>query len=234
MRIANPSFGVDAAGGERLVAGNVDWLQDPIALFSNSKPNARLLLEGVRDSLGSFRSTDNIDYFFKDSAAKPAPEELYDEVAASYKGAIVALAVTTGHPKSVVRDQRSRRRMRSVLLRERARAGPLACLHSLDPCQELRESATAAVHVLRHRLRSGTDGSPCLVNFTMRYVRHVVVFCKRYDAFINVSVCNATFVSALLVATTRMYRVACVAAVAPLAPLAYVAGVHAPAARPLP
>ncbi len=42
--------------------------------------------------MGGYRSTDNIDYFFKDSAAKPAPEELYDEVAASYKGAIVALA----------------------------------------------------------------------------------------------------------------------------------------------
>ena len=50
------------------------------------------LLEGVKEQMGVYRSTDNIDYYFKDSAAQPAPEALYDEVAAKYKGAIVALA----------------------------------------------------------------------------------------------------------------------------------------------
>lgn len=95
MRIVNPSFGLEASdenrsdGGKRVSA---DWSRDAIAIMSNSKPNARELLEGVRAKMGAYRSVDNIDYFFKDSAAKPAPEALYAEIAQKYKGAIVALA----------------------------------------------------------------------------------------------------------------------------------------------
>ena len=95
MRIVNPSFGLPEAVGnlsEPTVARAADWSQDPIAIISNSKPNARELLEGVRAEMGAYRSTDNIDYLFKDSAAQPAPTELIDRVAQNYAGAILALA----------------------------------------------------------------------------------------------------------------------------------------------
>ena len=42
MRIVNPTFGVDGQAGEALDVKPLDWMQDPIALFSNSKPNAGL------------------------------------------------------------------------------------------------------------------------------------------------------------------------------------------------
>ena len=95
MRIVNPSFGLEetaaGSGGAVKVLG-ADWGRDPIAIISNSKPNARELLEGLRAEMGAFRSIDNIDYLFKDSAAQPAPAELLDKVAQNYKGAILALA----------------------------------------------------------------------------------------------------------------------------------------------
>lgn len=95
MRIVNPSFGVQPetmgeTGARPAVV--TDWLKDPIAIISNSKPNAQELLMGLRDAMGQFRSVDTVDYLFKDSAAQPAPPELIEAVAAKYKGAIVALA----------------------------------------------------------------------------------------------------------------------------------------------
>ena len=95
MRIINPSFGLEQGDENRskvVEKDPTDWSRDAIAIISNSKPNARELLEGVRDRMGAYRSTDNIDYYFKDSAAKPAPPELYDEVARKHKAAILALA----------------------------------------------------------------------------------------------------------------------------------------------
>ena len=95
MRIVNPSFGLPEVADNAstpVVAIATDWGKDPIAIMSNSKPNARELLEGVRDQIGEFRDINNIDYMFKDSAAQPAPTELIDKIAANYKGAIVALA----------------------------------------------------------------------------------------------------------------------------------------------
>ena len=94
MRIVNPSFGLPEADEDKSgMAGiGADWGKDPIAIISNSKPNARELLEGVKEKLGAVRAIDNIDYLFKNSAAQPAPPELIDQVAAKYKGAILALA----------------------------------------------------------------------------------------------------------------------------------------------
>lgn len=95
MRIVNPSFALEEAEESRGAgskAGMTDWRKDPIAIMSNSKANARELLEGVREKMKAYRAVDNIGYLFKDSAAKPAPTALYDEIAAKYKGAIVALA----------------------------------------------------------------------------------------------------------------------------------------------
>ena len=92
MRIVNPTFGESAAGGEQVGIHTIDWENDPIVLFSNSKPNAKELLEGIRQSMGAFRSIDNIDFVYKDSASQPAPAHMYDEVAAKYKGALLAIA----------------------------------------------------------------------------------------------------------------------------------------------
>tara|TARA_R110002167_G_scaffold102074_2_gene265202 strand:+ start:1323 stop:1613 length:291 start_codon:yes stop_codon:yes gene_type:complete len=95
MRIVNPAFGMqnEAARDERAAgAAPVDWLNDPIAIISNSKPNAQELLEGLRRQMGAFRKTDNIDYLFKDSAAQPAPPALIDTVTKNYRAAILALA----------------------------------------------------------------------------------------------------------------------------------------------
>jgi len=95
MRIVNPSFAleeVEESRGTGAKAGMADWRNDPIAIMSNSKANARELLEGVREKMTAYRAVDNVDYLFKDSAARPAPTALYDEIAKKYKGAIVALA----------------------------------------------------------------------------------------------------------------------------------------------
>lgn len=93
MRIINPSFGLpEAAENLGGPGGAVDWGKDPIAIISNSKPNARELLEGVKAQLAAHRTVDNIDYLYKDSASQPAPAALLDQVKANYKGAILALA----------------------------------------------------------------------------------------------------------------------------------------------
>ena len=92
MRIVNPSFGHSAATDDRTATGTVDWRRDPIVLFSNSKPNARELLAGMRERMGAFRSTDNVDFLCKDSAAQPAPSEMIADVAMKYRAAILALA----------------------------------------------------------------------------------------------------------------------------------------------
>ena len=92
MQIVNPSFGQMTGGGEQIACAPVDWAKDPVVLFSNSKPNARELLEGVRDRMGEFRNIDNIDYVYKDSASQPAPTALIDEVANKYRVALLAIA----------------------------------------------------------------------------------------------------------------------------------------------
>ena len=66
MRIINPAFGLEEDGDNQSQAVELltDWKTDSIAIISNSKPNARELLEGVKAQMGVYRSTDNIDYFF--------------------------------------------------------------------------------------------------------------------------------------------------------------------------
>jgi hypothetical protein len=92
MRIYNPTFGLSAAGGEKVALKPVNWKTDAIALLSNSKPNARELLEGVRAKLGAFRPIDNITYESKNSASQPAPKDLISKIAANYRGALLAIA----------------------------------------------------------------------------------------------------------------------------------------------
>lgn len=91
MRIVNPSFGHVPAGAETLKSGSVNWKTDPILLFSNSKPNARELLEGLKAKLGTVRSTDGIDFIWKPSASQPATADQIDGAARSYRAALLAL-----------------------------------------------------------------------------------------------------------------------------------------------
>jgi len=94
MRIINPSFGRQEDAGTKAASAKspTDWLNDPVAIISNSKTNAMELLQGVRKLMGEFRSIDNVDYMDKPSAAHPAPPELVERVINNYRGAIVALA----------------------------------------------------------------------------------------------------------------------------------------------
>lgn len=91
MRIVNPSFGIAPQDEGTASAGPVDWANDPIILFSNNKPNAKELLEGVRDRLSTIRRVDNIDYIAKDSASQPAAVEVINELARKYRIALLAL-----------------------------------------------------------------------------------------------------------------------------------------------
>lgn len=97
MRIVNPSFGIEAAEEQPAEAevgdrAAINWQTDPIALFSNSKPNCREVLEGLKQHLGESRPTDNIEFFAKDGAGQPSPAEIIDQVAGNYRGAILGLA----------------------------------------------------------------------------------------------------------------------------------------------
>ncbi len=91
MRIVNPGFGLTPAGAEQATEDKVDWLNDPIVLFGNSKPNARELLEGVKAKLAGIRRTDNIDFIAKNSASQGAPPEMINDAAKKYRIALLAL-----------------------------------------------------------------------------------------------------------------------------------------------
>jgi hypothetical protein len=92
MRIYNPSFGLSATTAEKVALKSVNWMSDAIALVSNSKPNARELLDGVRSKLGASRQVENIKFLAKNSASQPAPKDLLAEIAANYRGALLAIA----------------------------------------------------------------------------------------------------------------------------------------------
>lgn len=91
MRIVNPSYGTSDATGEIAADRPLDWMQDPIVLFSNSKPNARELMDGIKTKLAAVRSVDNIDFIYKPSASQPATAAMIDEVAQKYRAALLAL-----------------------------------------------------------------------------------------------------------------------------------------------
>ena len=91
MRIVNPSYGTNDVIGEVAADKPLDWMQDPIVLFSNSKPNARELMDGIKTKLAAVRPVDNIDFIYKPSASQPATAALIDEVAQKYRAALLAL-----------------------------------------------------------------------------------------------------------------------------------------------
>ncbi|HTR84870.1 MAG TPA: hypothetical protein VMI56_10365 [Reyranella sp.] len=91
MRIYNPTFGLAGAGGPAIALKPVNWATDAIALMSNSKPNARELLMGIREKLGATRKIDNIEFLAKNSASQPAPKDQIAQVAGKYRAALLAL-----------------------------------------------------------------------------------------------------------------------------------------------
>ena len=91
MRIVNPTFGFAPTTSEKLVTTKVDWKTDPIALFSNSKPNAKELLEGLKAKLATVRRVDNIELITKDSASRPAPADVIQQAGHKYRAALLAL-----------------------------------------------------------------------------------------------------------------------------------------------
>ena len=91
MRIVNPAFGLAPTTSEKIVGGKIDWKKDPIALFSNSKPNAKELLEGLKAKLATVRNVDNIELIYKDSASRPAPAAMIQQAGHKYRAALLAL-----------------------------------------------------------------------------------------------------------------------------------------------
>jgi hypothetical protein len=91
MRIVNPTFGTATATAEAVTDGKVDWMNDPIIMFSNNKPNARELFDGLRTRLGTIRRIDNVDFIAKPSASVPARPEVIDDIARKYRIALLAL-----------------------------------------------------------------------------------------------------------------------------------------------
>ncbi len=92
MLIVDPTFVTATAVDRNVSLKAIDWKREPIALFGNSKPNGKELLDGVRDKLAAFRSVANIDYVFKKGASQVAPADLIEAVAARYRGALLAIA----------------------------------------------------------------------------------------------------------------------------------------------
>jgi hypothetical protein len=91
MRIVNPTFGTALATAEAVTEGKVDWMNDPIIMFSNNKPNARELFEGMRERLGTIRRIDNVDFISKPSASQPASPAIINDIARKYRIAVVGL-----------------------------------------------------------------------------------------------------------------------------------------------
>lgn len=91
MLIVNPTFGLAAAAGPTVALKPINWATDAIALMSNSKPNARELLEGVKAKLSAFRNVDNIEFHAKNSASQAAPKDLIQAIAGKYRAALLAL-----------------------------------------------------------------------------------------------------------------------------------------------
>jgi hypothetical protein len=92
MRIVNPTFGVAREERTAVERPLANWLADPIIFFSNSKPNAKELMAGLREKLSTIRDVTNVDFVAKPSAGVPAPLEMIEAVASRYRIAILGSA----------------------------------------------------------------------------------------------------------------------------------------------
>ncbi len=91
MRIVNPTFGIATVTEETVAESKVDWTNDPIVLFSNNKPNAQPLMEGVRNRLSAIRRVDNVDFTAKPSSSQPASPAIINDIARKYRIAVLGL-----------------------------------------------------------------------------------------------------------------------------------------------
>lgn len=92
MRIVNPTFGIAPATVETVpTEQKVDWVNDPLILFSNNKSNVRALFDGLRDRLATLRRVDNMGFTSKPRASVPALPEVINDIARKYRIALLAL-----------------------------------------------------------------------------------------------------------------------------------------------
>ena len=92
MRIVNPNFGIARDEGPIAALAPVNWLTDPIVFFSNSKPNAKELMNGLKAKFATIRDVSNIDFTWKPSAGMAATSEMIENVVSKYKIAILGSA----------------------------------------------------------------------------------------------------------------------------------------------
>lgn len=97
MRIGNPTFGLPFHDDSQEAPATksrhkVDWRNDPIIFFGNSKPNSKELMQGLIEKLGSVRRIDNVSFMSKPQAGVPATAEMIEYAATNYKIAVLGSA----------------------------------------------------------------------------------------------------------------------------------------------
>lgn len=90
MRIVDPTYGTPADEEAAAVAGDTAPA-GTLCLFSNSKPGATDLLQGVADRLCTERGVADIGVASKPNAASGASADVLDHLAVRYRMAIVAI-----------------------------------------------------------------------------------------------------------------------------------------------
>lgn len=91
MRIVNPTFGRLESVPEQSSGRRVDWLHDPMCVFSNSKPNADELLTGLSVHLRGALERDEVAFEAKRNASMPADRDMLDWLAQQYRLAVLAI-----------------------------------------------------------------------------------------------------------------------------------------------
>jgi thioredoxin reductase (NADPH) len=91
LRIVDPTFGVlpDEAEGEVQAGGTANWTE--VAIFSNSKPNATELLQGVGERLKAHWDLAEIGFASKPNASQAADKDTIDWLSQRYKMVVVAV-----------------------------------------------------------------------------------------------------------------------------------------------
>jgi hypothetical protein len=90
MRIVDPTYGV-AADEEAAAVAAEPAPAGTLCLFSNSKPGATDLLQGVADRLVAERGFGDVGFASKPNAASGAQTDVLDHLAAQYRMAVVAI-----------------------------------------------------------------------------------------------------------------------------------------------
>ena len=89
MKIYNPNYGIRENTGRAVAATNSAGV-DTICLFSNSKPNATELLNGMAGAITAEFDVPEIGFVSKPNAAVAGKSETYDWLAERYRFAILA------------------------------------------------------------------------------------------------------------------------------------------------